>query len=390
MNRFLFFKWKKEWFINILIILEITLWILMIGQLISLLTFDKNYIDKFKKSFPVNSGISVFKFDNPINNNVFLKLRKDYKDKYIVSKKIQVSKDDILIKEGLERDFIKNGLERYEDSYNLLNVNYNYIKFLMDNLDGKVTEDIWKGNEKITPVILGKNFKKLYSIGDIIEGKNNKKYNVIGILNKDLIFSNSSQDPIANSESLNDTIISPGESIYADELYSLIISGDSLDESREIYNELYKIDQEIKGNQVNDRLVETLEMINSRKLINIGQSISATALAVFIIALTIKYKIDENKEKIGIIMTYGGSSKYIAKVFFKEIFILVFISTIISIPITFKLTKLSFFFFYNANQKLTISLSLIITLAIILIVIALELMKIRKLTLKDLIGGVRE
>ena len=131
-------------------------------------------------------------------------------------------------------------------------------------------------------------------------------------------------------------------------------------------------------------------MINSRKLINIGQSISATALAVFIIALTIKYKIDENKEKIGIIMTYGGSSKYIAKVFFKEIFILVFISTIISIPITFKLTKLSFFFFYNANQKLTISLSLIITLAIILIVIALELMKIRKLTLKDLIGGVRE
>ena len=228
MNRFLFFKWKKEWFINILIILEITLWILMIGQLISLLTFDKNYIDKFKKSFPVNSGISVFKFDNPINNNVFLKLRKDYKDKYIVSKKIQVSKDDILIKEGLERDFIKNGLERYEDSYNLLNVNYNYIKFLMDNLDGKVTEDIWKGNEKITPVILGKNFKKLYSIGDIIEGKNNKKYNVIGILNKDLIFSNSSQDPIANSESLNDTIISPGESIYADELYSLIISGDSL------------------------------------------------------------------------------------------------------------------------------------------------------------------
>lgn len=385
MNKFLFFKWKKEIFINLLIILEITVWILTIGQLISLLTFDSNYKNRFKNSFPVEVGVNVYKFIDVINESVFDNLERNHKDNYMISQKNIISKNDINIKEGLKREVMKDGLEVYSDSYSFVEMNYNYINYLVKDMD----TDRWVSDKEITPIVLGKNFKKLYSVGDIIKGTDNE-YEVIAILDKSLLFSDSSQDLLANSESLNDAIIAPLGNLDKESYYTLIIAGNTLEKSKSTYDELYKLDSNIKGKSINSRLVETIEMLDTRKVTNIFQSLITTALAMFIMILTINAKIDENSEKIGIIMTCGGDSKYISRVFFRELSVLVIISTIISIPITIKLTKVSFSMFYNTNQMLTVFLSFFITLGILLLTISLSLLKIKKLTLRELIGGVRD
>lgn len=385
MNKFLFFKWGKESFINILIIIEIVVWILTVSQLISLLTFDNDYSKRFNNSFPVESGINVYKFSGAIDSKAMGYLESEHNESYMISQRKSIYKDEINIKPGVNREFMKEGLEAYSDSYNIVQMNYNYIDYLNKNIDS----NMWNVNNDVIPVVLGKNFNDIYSIGDKIEGID-RQYEVIDILDKELIFSDGSQDPVANSESLNDAIITPINNINYESQYTLMVAGKSLEESKKIYEKLYSIDNEVLSTEISTRYEELMEMIDSRNLINILQSIITTLLAVFIIILTIKEKIDENSEKIGIILTYGGDSKYISNVFMKEISILLIISTIISIPITFKLTKISFFFFYNTNQMMTIFLSFIITLGILLISIRLSLFKIRNLTLRELIGGVRD
>ncbi|MGL5245592.1 MAG: FtsX-like permease family protein, partial [Sarcina sp.] len=349
--------------------------------------FDSNYINRYKKSFPLEAGISVFTFKDYIDDKVFKVLDTNYKNSFMMSQKNLVSKESIKIKDSLERDFLKDGLEIYSDYYNVVNMNYKYINYLAPNIDK--TEWTIRKNDCIVPVVLGKNFKKLYSVGDLIKGID-KQYKVIHILENELLFSVSGQELSSDSESLNDTIITPLCDLNKEESFLLIIAENSLDKSKEIFEQLHNLDSDLIGKGVNDELVGLLKMINSKKITNIFQTVATTLLAMFIVILTIKYKINDNKEKIGIIMTYGGDSKYIANKIFKEATFLVLISTIISIPITFKLTKLSFLFFYNTRPIVTVVISFFVALLILSITIKLSLLCLKKLTLKDLLGGVRE
>lgn len=389
MEKFLFFKWKKEYLINILIIIEIMLWILMVGQLINIISFDNNYKYRFIDSFPVETGVYVNKFDSRPDEKIIQKLESEYKDKYLISQSRTVANNDINIKSELKRNPIKQGFEEFNGFY-ITQMNFNYIKQLNKNLDNKIDESQWKISDKEIPIIVGKNFEKLYKVGDIIEESNGKFYKIIGILNKSLLFNDMDGDAVSQSISLDDSIVQPINKINLEDYYVLIINGSDINESRSIYDEIKEIDNDLIGKNMQSQLDSFLESINSLKMINFTQSLAITMIAIFIITLTINYKIEENKEQIGIIMVCGGSSLYIMKKLFKEMLVLIIIGTTLSIPISFKLTELSIIFFYSVNQQGVILISLIITLLIIILVLMWNVKKINKLTLRELIGGVRE
>ena len=74
----------------------------------------------------------------------------------------------------------------------------------------------------------------------------------------------------------------------------------------------------------------------------------------------------------------------------KEFFLIVIFSTLLAIPVTYKLSLMSVFFFVNNNRIKNIILAIFLLYFCIGIITFISLKFINKLTTKDLIGGFRE
>ena len=60
-DKFLFFDFKRSKFLNLLIIMQVCLWLFYIASLISLFRFDSSYHSRFERSIDTsNSAMMVF------------------------------------------------------------------------------------------------------------------------------------------------------------------------------------------------------------------------------------------------------------------------------------------------------------------------------------------
>lgn len=401
MRKFMFFSFKKSWFLNTLIILSIVLWIILCTQLISLINFKGNFQKYYEKYLPISDGyvisLNLFQLQDISNKEDKIKdvisyIKNNTNIDYFYVRKNFVSDQDIEIDPSKYRRYYKSGSEQDDHSVYLVEMNYGYINYLKNYIDKNIEENNWSSKDNEIPVILGYNYKKDFKSGDTIKYKD-KNLKVIAFLTESVMYSNG-VNPVDYSEYLDDAIISPIElkvETFSYEPIS-IISKDSSDRNKVLAVKEYleNIDKNINVISYKETLEKFLIDINSRRENLLFQTLVISILSLIIINNIILHKIHINKDNIGVLYSVGANKRYITSVLFKEFMLLILVGILISIPITYNLTRVSIYFFYNESRGFTLITSIILLLTLIIATIKISFKNLDKLTPRQLIGGFRK
>ena len=180
-SKFIFFDSKRSFFINILIVLQMALWIFYMASLISLIRFNSSSNEKINKSFKKNTSAELFLNElipesntedtlySKINEILSVLESKGYKCGFISSSDdyptdISIPLDVIHAKKSdLYSKF--NQLENSVTSLKPFYMNQYVLDSYKDNIIGKIDLSTWNQQNDI-PVILGSTFSKSNHIGD--------------------------------------------------------------------------------------------------------------------------------------------------------------------------------------------------------------------------------
>ena len=223
MDKFLFFDIKRSKVINILIIIELAIWIFYSGSFISLAIFNDSFKNRLYNSFsPDNSSIIIFVDlirKNPLpedqeSNQKVVKETLDFIKSLDLSYGLfregdesQISVDEL----GMELDDIKpgyNDMEKFTTGLKPMYMSRHMLNYYNEHIYGNI--EIWNdSNNGEIPVILGDTFRSKYKLGDIIS-ISDKSYKITGFFDKDII-SFDYNNIMVTSYSLNGSMIIPVE-----------------------------------------------------------------------------------------------------------------------------------------------------------------------------------
>lgn len=392
MNRFLFFNFKKSKMLYIFLVLIIAIWGCVFSQFIAMRDFKKSFPNIYMGAVPHENGI-FFKV------NMLHDLAK--KDEYIkeikelLNPKVKMGVYNILVAEQIASIDRKNlnltskkkkkkfVVGEDENTIDIIAMNYNYINYL--NSEIKVKD--LKNDDDIKVAVLGDFYKKDFEIGDIINIED-EKIKVAGFFNKDSYYIDGPGAAVWLRQ-LDSNIVIFEENLTSLNCFTLISKDKSLDELRKDINAMGAGNIAATFESELQMFMQGEGVVNQKDEILI-KIVFMSILNILIIGSIVSYKINSNRETIGVIYSLGGNSKLIFKMIIKELSILIGLGVSISIFLSYKLSEIAILFFINQNRINTVIVGQFILMCILVIIVSISLLNIRKLSNAELIGGFKE
>ncbi|MGL4874111.1 MAG: hypothetical protein ACRC30_05615, partial [Clostridium sp.] len=303
MKKFIFFDIKRNVIINVLLGIQICLWTVYMTSLVSLLTFDKSFNERYEKSFDIESVQSVG-FERYFMKNAPFEVQVEDTIKlvdYLKENKIEYG---FYNRNGKEIEFetlnvtkkeMDDKFSRFisvEDKMYLKEFNYRLVKNYID-----IDEKEWNKNGNIVPCILGSSFKNKYRIGDEINN-DGEVLKVKGFLDEGMLISEGMG--IGQAELLNSSVIIPiDEQKYLKEsiVAPNIIIFDKVNIAKDLPEELNKF----TFYRLKDSIDNHIKDINAEKVYDIGRAFTVSIIILGTIMVTIAYKVMSDKDRIGIL-----------------------------------------------------------------------------------------
>ncbi|SFU86556.1 FtsX-like permease family protein [Clostridium sp. DSM 8431] len=407
-NKFIFFDIRRNWIVTILVTVEIALWIFYTASLVSLINFDNSYRNRYNRAIPVNNS-EVIKFYKVILNDDYFE-NKDVYDSYIKESLKVVSNnnytygfvqrdnyEEIPIESfGLNLDNLQSNftmMDKFNSLTNPIGFNYGMIENYKKNIIGEISEEEWIRNDNFIPIIIGSEIAKKLKIGDTYE-VNNINYKVIGEFKKDTLAYDYT-NTVDSSFLLNTSFVIPlSEDKYFEnfngEPITIFFNGDMETGAAKINKEIQDVSKDIVISSSSEDLDKFLDELKSKKYYEICRILIVSIIASASIFTTISYKINRDRDRIGILYSFGTTKRNIFKIFSGEFFISIFIGIIGGSIFYLKKCASVYVFFINENIYLNLFLSLGILLLLIFSIMLLGFNQINKLTPKEMIGGFVE
>ncbi|SFU75403.1 FtsX-like permease family protein [Clostridium sp. DSM 8431] len=407
MDKFLFFDIKRSKVINILIIIELAIWIFYSGSLISLARFNDSFKNRLYNSFsPDNSSIIIFVDlirKNPLpedqeSNQKVVKETLDFIKSLDLSYGLfregdesQISVDEL----GMELDDIKpgyNDMEKFTTGLKPMYMSWHMLNYYNEHIYGNI--EIWNdSNNGEIPVILGDTFRSKYKLGDIISSSD-KSYKITGFFDKDII-SFDYNNIMVTSYSLNGSMIIPVEDEKIISEYNaepvLVYSkdGSKLD-NVELRMNIKEICPDAKITPMTTTIDNYLEQITKEKQFELIRVLLVTLVITASVIVTILYKISLNKDRIGVLFSIGISKIQIFKVLASEMLFVSAIGIILGDIIYLIKCKNAHEVFINENYLSNLYISICLLIVIILSSLIVGYKAINKLTPREMMGGFVE
>ncbi|BFN06043.1 FtsX-like permease family protein [Clostridium tetani] len=391
-----------------LLIIQTIIYVYFLINFFSINMFQKDYTKNYHNSFPINNGVFIsdmeslekvnnkqaLDFLNYIDNNLDVKQYKLYLKDHLTAKDFNI--DNLkYIQNYLIEGEIGKGLVPY---YKL---DYNYYFQIKEYIDGSgFTKEDFHKEVEFTPLILGKNFKKDYKIGDTILSNNNKiKFKVVGFLNKNLLIFEG--DPIGGTNSLDGSFITPlNRKEFLDDynlgmaLKNIIIEFKDNINYKNAVTKVQNMSNKIGLNIIlSDFLIplnKFLEDIESQVKFESLKVNIFTVLSLGVFILSIINFINLRRNEIGILYAIGANIKDIIILICFDIIVVMILGYLISLPLYIHNSKLIVFFFVNNFHIKNFILAFFSLFFIGILSLIIPCYKIIKLKPKDLIGGFRQ
>lgn len=411
-NKSLFFDFKRTPIINILIIIQIMFWVFYMASFISILNFKTTFIKRFDEYYPRQNGARITFEKMMINDSSEIeKIGEVYKclDKNDIPYEIvrdNYQSTDVIEMNVFSQDLgIFYGKYRDDEFPNKIiepnSANYTFIKNKSKFIEGEIEESEWKVLDNKIPIILGSNLRKLYNIGDRISysGDNKtykgKEFEIKGFFKAGVAFStgtnstNSSQ--IANGKVFIPLSKEDEISKFSFDPIVINLSENNLPKDiSHIREQLNEISTNITIDNFDVDLNRFFDQIETSRLFEqIRLGIISFIIGSSII-ISIGYRINISRERIGILYAFGGSKGYILKKVLEEFMVILFIGCLLGQVFYLKEGKSVYSFFLNENIGFNLVVATVLLILIILILVGISLRKINKLSPRELIGGLVE
>lgn len=407
-NKFLFFDFKRSKVLNLLIILQVALWLFYTSSLVSLIKFDTAYRSRYSKSFNVeNSAVMVFykmiaksvtnedKLMNIDKIQQVLSYLKSNNYSYAMIQR-EENKDIPLEVLGLNSKDLKANFTSTESFYDkLYPIYFNWE--MLNNYKKNIIEDInheqWQEKDNNIPVILGYNFSKRFKVGDNFH-YDGKDYSIEGFFKKDILAFDFTSS-VDSSFSLNSSLIVPlNEKQFFEnfnyEPITIYFDGNKEIELSTLDKNISNISRDITIKGLDKDLNEFLSELSAKRIFETVRIFIISLIATSSIAITILYKIMNDKDRIGILFSLGISKAKIFRIFSLEFLINVFVGILFGSVFYLKNYKKVYAFFINEGLLINLYVSIVILLVIIFCILLIGFRQMNKLTPKEMVGGFKE
>lgn len=400
----MFFDFRRNKFINIFLIIQIAIWFFCMSSLVSILRFEESYTSRYERSFSLSTSATI-KFEKMMVNNFeevdkyvdILNLLDKENIEYGLSRQY-IQMEDELDPEELrisKKHFKKNFREGefYNEKIQPIVINYTLVKKYKNSIDGEINKEQWKTVDNRTPIILGKDFKKEYKIGNTFNYQN-RIFEIVGFFNESILIPTKT-DQTTSSMLTDSNMILPIENDYDLNKYSfepiIVYFNNNLDDNLQGLNDKLKdITENFTIEKPSKDLERMLEYLKDEKLFELIRVLIISLIATASISITIIYLIVINKKRIGILYSVGCSKMATSKIMFKEFFVFVITGILIGSILYVKNGLNVFAFFLNENLMANEIISMTIIILLIGLVFSLNITVINKITPRELIGGFRE
>ncbi|SFD03120.1 FtsX-like permease family protein [Clostridium uliginosum] len=407
-NKFIFFDIRRNFIVNILIMVEVALWIFYAASLVSLINFDNSYRNRYNRSISIDNS-EVMKFYKLIANGDSYENSDIYKNDIKESLKVisdnnytygfvqRDENEEIPIKsfgfnsKELQSNFTK--ADKLSSAINPIGFNYGMIEHYQKNIIGEISQEEWVRRDNYIPVIVGNEIARKVKVGDSYVS-NNITYKIVGQFKNDTLAYDYTSS-INSSFLLNTSFVIPlsEEKFFKNfgyEPITIFFKGDKEENSMKINSDIEKISKDIVISNFEEDLNKFLEELKSQKYYEIFRIIIVTIIASASIITTISYKINEDRDRIGILYSFGISKKDIFKTFSTEFLINILIGIIGGSLFYLKNCKSVYSFFINENLLFNLYIAIVILLVVIMSIMLIGFNQINKLTPKEMIGGFVE
>lgn len=425
-------NWKRK-FISFLIIIQITISLstlidaVIIFEQIRDYKSEINSLKNIKDNYIINMKNVLYESDAENQKNNIISILKGIED----NKKIDyfiASNTDLLIEsfknvhsESKVKELLKAGGALEDDLYaSAIDIDENFIKSINLKIsEGRDFEknDFLKSSKEVIPVLVGSDFLGKLKLGSKINGINST-YEVIGFLESNQKFlsgSGSVKDLMAEMKDLKQSVLIPmTKELKEDpvmsfqrlngELFFSIKNEYKKDEleilkqivgliQKEGYNaEIISLDDQLK-----DILSERISLVKT----DILKGIILTAFSILTLNVTMLVFIFMRKREFGIRVSCGASIKDISAQIVIEITVLIVLGLFIHIAFIlynyYSFNNYEYYFIFKNQVSLyssyNIPFTAIIKSGVLIIFISLcssiiPIMKIKKISIKDLIRGL--
>lgn len=335
-RKFIFFDIKRNFIANLLIIIEVALWIFYTASLVSLINFDNSYKKRYRRSIPIENA-EVMKF----------------------------------YKMGISGD--------YEES--------------RDDCNNKIKESLKLIKDNLIPVIVGCDIAEKVKVGESYI-KDEITYKIIGTFKKDTLAFDYT-NTVDSSFLLNKSFVIPlSEDKFFEnfnyEPITIFFKGDKAEVSSNLNKGIEKVSSDIVVEDFENDLDKFLYELRTKKYYEICRIFIVTIIALTSIITTISYKIVSDRDRIGILYSFGTSKKDIFKIFATEFFVNILIGIFGGSLFYIKNCASVYSFFINENLLFNLYISIGILFVVIFLITLTGLSKINKLTPREMIGGFVE
>lgn len=407
-RKFIFFDIKRNFIVNLLIIIEVALWIFYTASLVSLINFDNSYKKRYRRSIPIENA-EVMKFykmgisgdyeesRDDCNNKIkeSLKLIKDngYNYGFIQRNIAQEFPSEIF---GINENDLKGNFTKMEKNLpkvSSIGFNYGMIENYKNNINGEVFNEEWVIKDNLIPVIVGCDIAEKVKVGESYI-KDEITYKIIGTFKKDTLAFDYT-NTVDSSFLLNKSFVIPlSEDKFFEnfnyEPITIFFKGDKAEVSSNLNKGIEKVSSDIVVEDFENDLDKFLYELRTKKYYEICRIFIVTIIALTSIITTISYKIVSDRDRIGILYSFGTSKKDIFKIFATEFFVNILIGIFGGSLFYIKNCASVYSFFINENLLFNLYISIGILFVVIFLITLTGLSKINKLTPREMIGGFVE
>ena len=405
-SKFIFFDSKRSFFINILIVLQMALWIFYMASLISLIRFNSSSNEKINKSFKKNTSAELFLNElipesntedtlySKINEILSVLESKGYKGGFISSSDdyptdISIPLDVIHAKKSdLYSKF--NQLENSVTSLKPFYMNQYVLDSYKDNIIGKIDLSTWNQQNDI-PVILGSTFSKSNHIGDKFKIQN-KFYKIVGFFKKDTL--SWSQQGASNSLfSLNNSFVIPINKKVLLKKYAcqpIIIYSKSKININDIKTAITPLYDKAKVQSVTDNINNYLKQLKRQTDFKALRLLVTSILITCSLLLTLSYEIYTNRDRIGILFSFGINKNKIFFIISYEFSMILLCGLMIGCLFYLRNCEIVDFIYVNDTLLSSLYIAIVALIIISIFILRISFNNINKLTPKEMIGGFVE
>lgn len=391
-----------------LLVIQSIIYSFFLMNFFALIFFKVNFINHYKKFYPVDNGgvIHTQSMGDALSIEALFN--------YIVNNK-NLSGYFIYTIDIIPQEYYGIDCSKYYQKYkayselDLKNIQYvkvdevYYERYIKPYMIGKgfSTAD-FKGNNGITPLILGSNFKGYYKIGDIIKSQDNKTDLIVtGFLNEDVLILNGQSETVDGSVSLEGSFLVPLNRTELSDPYRLLNALQHLvfevkkDKNNVVLSQNFNEKASELGlsciiSNFKDDLYEFLTEVDGQIKFDLLRMCILSILSMGVLTLSFLFLINSYKKDIGIFYATGASTKNIISLILFDLVSVVLCAYLISIPLYILISKHIIVYFMNDFNFRNILIAGMTFLIIGLFSVIIPIGKIVKMKPRELIGGFTE